>query len=76
VAQCKGTTKAGNQCRRSARDGSEYCAIHTETTDGPERQRQPEAPFDLSETGKVILGLVMIGAIAFFLGGIRKPKLF
>lgn len=74
MAQCKGTTKAGNQCRRQARDDSEYCSIHTAETSNQERR--PDVEFDLSETGKVILGLVMIGAIAFFLGGLRKPKLF
>jgi hypothetical protein len=29
--QCKGVTKSGSQCKRTAREGSEYCAQHDPT---------------------------------------------
>lgn len=29
MAQCAGKTKSGNRCRRDAREGSEFCRVHS-----------------------------------------------
>ena len=72
MAQCKGTTKAGARCKRPSRGGSEYCAIHTAETSARSSQEHAEAGLEMGDTAKTIFGFVLIGAIAFFLGGLRR----
>ena len=72
MAQCKGTTRAGARCKRSSRDGSDYCAIHTAEPSARSPQGNADAGLEMGDTAKTILGLVLIGAIAFFLGGLRR----
>ena len=69
MAQCRGTTRKGERCRRDARPGSDYCSIHVDQ-DAPEGA--PGGDGAATDSGgmddlmKTALGFALIGAILFF----------
>jgi hypothetical protein len=65
VAQCSGTTKKGDQCKRDAQDGADYCAIHQ---DQEVRKRQPreESEWDNDAILKAVIGFAIIGLFFMF----------
>jgi hypothetical protein len=74
MAQCAGTTLKGERCKREAREGSAYCAIHFEKDSraGFEEHVHPEsggpaaAVWTCDDTVKALLGIGIILAIAVF----------
>jgi hypothetical protein len=65
VTQCEGTTKKGDRCKREARTGSSYCAIHQ---DQEIRARTPrvEQEWDSDALMKAAIGVGLIAAIFLF----------
>ena len=65
MAQCEGTTRKGDQCKRDARDGSRFCAIHQ---DQEVRARTPrtEQVWDPDSIVKVAVGVGLVAAIFLF----------
>ena len=65
MAQCQGTTRKGEQCKRDAGDGSAFCSIHQ---DQEVRAHQPmeDMEWDADAMWKAALGFALIGAILFF----------
>ena len=43
MGQCKGTTKAGARCKRSAADDSEFCSIHEPVEEAAEATAEATA---------------------------------
>jgi hypothetical protein len=64
VAQCQGTTRKGERCKREAAEGSAYCSIHTDQ-DAAAREPLPEQPWDRDAVVKTAIGFALIGAILF-----------
>ena len=54
MAQCQGTTRKGERCKREAAEGSAYCSIHTDQ----DAAREPVV--------KTAIGFALVGAILFF----------
>lgn len=65
MAQCKGNTKKGVRCKRDAKEGSSFCAIHS---DQEIRARTPNerTEWNTDAVLKAALGFGLIGAILFF----------
>jgi hypothetical protein len=67
VAQCRGTTKKGERCKRDARDGSEFCAIHQDQEIRPRAARsQHTEEWDRDAMMKAAIGLGLVAAIFLF----------
>ena len=64
MAQCRGTTKKGERCKREAPDGSAFCSIHVD-----QEIRARSAPtsneWDRDAVMKAALGFAVLGAILF-----------
>jgi hypothetical protein len=60
VAQCRGSTKKGNRCKRDARGESPFCAIHQ---DQEIRAREPSelGEWDNDAIIKAVIGFAIIG---------------
>jgi hypothetical protein len=41
MAQCRGRTKSGSRCKRSAGEGSLYCSAHEDQAPGAARDTDP-----------------------------------
>jgi hypothetical protein len=41
MAQCRGQTKSGSRCKRSAGEGSFYCSAHEDQAPGAARDADP-----------------------------------
>ena len=65
MTQCEGTTKKGDRCKREARVGSSYCAIHQ---DQEVRARAPHTAqeWDTEALMKVAIGVGLVAAIFLF----------
>ena len=65
MTQCEGTTKKGDRCKREAREGSPFCAIHQ---DQEVRARKPpvEQVWDSDSLLKVAVGFGLVAAIFLF----------
>ena len=65
MAQCQGTTKKGEQCKRNAQTGSDYCVIHQ---DQEIRAREPREPveWDTDAMLKAAIGFAAVGALLLF----------
>jgi hypothetical protein len=65
MAQCQGTTRKGERCKRDATQGSPFCAIHVD-----QAVRARSAPtsmeWDRDAIMKAAIGLAVVGAILFF----------
>ena len=64
MAQCRGITRKGTQCRRDARSGSDFCSIHQDQEVRPPVAREPTA-WDRDALMKAALGFALVGAIIF-----------
>ena len=65
MAQCQGTTRKGERCKRDAAEGSAFCSIHTNQeahAPGP----RAEQPWDRDAVLKTAVGFALMGAILFF----------
>ena len=65
MGQCQGKTKKGEQCRRDARDGSGFCAIHADQ-ETHERAAHVAGDWDRDAIMKAALGLAVVGLIFMF----------
>jgi len=66
MAQCQGTTKAGNRCKRDANEETGYCGFHED---------QAETSSKASSTagsGDGGTDLILVGAVAVALFAIRR----
>lgn len=65
MAQCKGTTRKGERCKREASDSSAFCSIHL---DQEVRPRSPAGSdeWDRDALMKAAVGFALVGAILFF----------
>jgi len=63
MTQCRGFTKKGEPCRRTASSGSEFCSVHQ---DQEVRPRTPRTEWDADSMLKAALGLALVGAIVVF----------
>ena len=65
MAQCKGTTRKGTDCRLNAMKGSDYCAIHlTQDPAAPSvREAIENLESRLSQTAKTALGFAIVAGI-------------
>jgi hypothetical protein len=64
VAQCRGTTKKGDRCRRDARNDSSFCSIHVDQEIRARTERTTE--WDRDSVMKAAVGFALVGAIFFF----------
>ncbi len=65
MTQCAGTTQKGERCKRDARDGSAYCAVHLEQEVRPRPERS-RAPWTTDDKLKAALGFGVLAALALF----------
>ena len=65
MTQCRGTTKKGDRCRREAREGSDFCAIHQDQEVRERRERGTEE-WDTESVVKAAIGLGLVAAIFLF----------
>ena len=64
MAQCQGTTKKGERCRRDAGGGSQFCSIHVDQEIRARTVRTTE--WDSDSMIKAAVGFALVGAIFFF----------
>jgi hypothetical protein len=64
VAQCQGKTKKGDRCRRDARQGTSFCAIHQDQEVRARTERAAE--WDTEAIMTAALGFALVGAILLF----------
>jgi hypothetical protein len=65
VIQCQGTTKRGERCKRDARDGSAFCAIHMHQEASAAREgRASEKATDEWDRDALIKAAVGFGLLA------------
>jgi len=64
VIQCQGTTKKGERCKRDAREGSEFCAIHMHQEVRPPSPKATE--WDGDALIKAAVGFGLVAAIFLF----------
>ena len=62
MAQCQGTTRKGERCRRDAKEGEAYCAIHLDQAVRTPRAKEVEV-WDRDAIMAAALGLGLLGAI-------------
>ena len=65
MAQCEGSTKKGDRCKRDARTGSAYCAIHQDQ-EIRARSVASEAVWDSDSVMKAAVGFGLVAAIFLF----------
>jgi hypothetical protein len=65
VTQCRGTTKKGDRCKRDAREGSPFCAIHQDQ-EVRERHVPPAPEWDKEAIMKAAIGFGLVAAIFLF----------
>ena len=68
MAQCRGTTKSGDRCKRDASEGSEYCGFHEDQAGEP---AAAEAAHDGSSSDRST-DLILVGAVAVALFALRR----
>lgn len=62
MAQCMGKTKKGDRCKRDAREGSSFCAIHQDQEIRERTQRTTEE-WDKDAIMKAAIGFGLVAAI-------------
>lgn len=65
MTQCRGTTKKGDRCKREARAGSEFCAIHQDQ-EVRARQAPSGEEWDRDAIMKAAIGFGLVAAIFLF----------
>jgi len=66
VIQCQGTTKKGERCKRDAREGSAYCAIHMHQELRAEAPPRASEEWDRDALLKAAVGFGLLAAIFLF----------
>jgi hypothetical protein len=61
----RGKDPEGAQCKRDAREGSAFCAIHVDQQTRP-REERPPAEWTSEDMLKAALGFAVLAAIALF----------
>jgi hypothetical protein len=64
VAQCEGTTKKGERCKREAPTGARFCAIHQDQAVRPRRSN--EEVWDADAVLKAAIGFGLVAAIFLY----------
>lgn len=64
MARCQGRTRKGEQCKREAAEGSEFCSIHQDQEIRPPSDRQTE--WDTDAIIKTAVGFALVGVILLF----------
>ncbi len=62
MAQCQGTTRKGERCKREAKKGEAYCAIHMDQAVRAPRAKELEV-WDQEAIMAAALGFALLGAI-------------
>lgn len=65
MAQCQGTTRKGEKCKREAQEGSAYCVIHQDQAVRAPRAREV-VEWNRDMMMAAALGAALIGAILLF----------
>ena len=65
MTQCQGTTKKGDRCKREAREGSAFCAIHQDQ-EVRERHLPNREEWDKEAIMKAAIGVGLVAAIFLF----------
>ncbi len=65
MAQCQGTTKKGDQCKRDARSDSDFCTIHQDQ-EVRARHSHDAGEWDRDAIMKAALGFALVGLIFMF----------
>ena len=65
MAQCRGTTRKGEQCKRDAGAGSEFCVIHQDQEIRARTPRDGEE-WDRDAIMRAAVGFAIVGLILFF----------
>ena len=63
MAQCKGITRKGDRCKRDAKPGSSFCAIHVDQEVRPPDTTAHEMEWDSDALMKAALGFALVGVI-------------
>ncbi len=66
MAQCKGTTKKGERCKRDAPEGQDYCVIHQDQAVRERPPRETPAEWDRDAILAAAIGFALVGAIVLF----------
>jgi hypothetical protein len=66
VDQCRGTTKKGERCKRDAREGSGFCAIHMHQELRAEAPQAKSEEWDRDALIKAAVGFGLVAAIFLF----------
>ena len=66
MAQCRGVTKKGDRCKRDAKEGAEFCAIHLDQEVRKRETPPSKEEWDRDDILKAALGFAVLGAIFFF----------
>jgi len=64
MSQCQGKTKSGDRCKRSTREGSRFCATHTDQAQDP---GEASAPANASTERESLEAAVTIAAAGLVL---------
>jgi hypothetical protein len=70
VAQCQGTTRKGDRCKRDAREGSAFCAIHQDQEIRARSEPTDSGEWDRDAVVKAAIGFALVGVILFW--GLRR----
>jgi hypothetical protein len=65
MAQCQGTTRKGERCKRDAKEGEAYCAIHLDQAVRAPRAKELEV-WDRDAIMAAALGFALLGIMALF----------
>ncbi len=65
MAQCKGTTKKGDRCKRDARDDSAFCSIHSDQ-EIRARSAPKDEDWDREAIMAAALGFALVGVLLIF----------
>lgn len=64
MAQCQGKTKKGDRCKRDAREGTSFCAIHQDQEIRARTERTGE--WDKDAITMAAIGFALVGVIFLF----------
>jgi hypothetical protein len=65
VAQCQGTTKKGDQCKREAQADSAFCSIHQDQ-EIRERSAPSSQEWDREAIMAAAVGFALVGVLVLF----------
>ena len=71
MSQCQGKTKLGDRCKRSTREGSRFCATHTNQAQNPS---EASSPAGASTERGVLEAVVAIAAAGLVLVAVLTAR--